>query len=103
MLTALKGSQFYFYLLLLQLVLCRAAALKKSPGTSFIVQITFSFWSFEISGGIPRNQKIIKGLDSFTKQHLLFWPHFDFASLCNDYPIKCCKIAVILFGSMLPH
>ena len=31
MLTALKGSLFYFYLLLLQLVLCRVAALKSLP------------------------------------------------------------------------
>ena len=76
---------------------------KKSPRTSSIAQIIFSFWSFEISGGIPRNQKIIKGLDSFSKQHLLFWPHLDFTSLCNDYPIKSCKIALILFGSMLPN
>ena len=31
MFTALKGSQFYFYLLLLQLVLCHVAALKSLP------------------------------------------------------------------------
>ena len=34
---------------------------KKSPRTSFIVQIIFSFWSFEISEGILRNQKAIIG------------------------------------------
>ena len=39
---------------------------KKSPRTSYIVQIIFSFWSFEISEGILRNQKIIFGLDSFS-------------------------------------
>ena len=38
---------------------------KKSPRTSSIVQIIFSFWSFEIGGGILRNQKILIGLDSF--------------------------------------
>ena len=38
---------------------------EKSPRTSSIVQIIFSFWSFEISEGILRNQKIIIGLDSF--------------------------------------
>ena len=32
------------------------------PRTSSIVQIIFSFWSFEISGDILRNQKIIIGL-----------------------------------------
>ena len=31
MLTVLNGSHFYFYLLLLQLVLCRVAALKSLP------------------------------------------------------------------------
>ena len=30
---------------------------KRSPRTSSIVQIIFSFWSFEISEGILRNQK----------------------------------------------
>ena len=40
---------------------------KKSPRTSYIVQIIFSFLSFEISEGILRNQKIIIGLDSFSK------------------------------------
>ena len=40
--------------------------LKKSPRTSSIVQIVFSCWSFEISEGILRNQKIIIGLDPFS-------------------------------------
>ena len=71
MLTALKGSQFYFYLLLLQLVLCRGGP-KKSPCTSSIVQIIFSFWSFEISEGILRNQKFIIGLDSFSNQRFIY-------------------------------
>ena len=41
---------------------------KKSPRTASIVHIIFSFWSFIISGGILRNQKIINGLDSFSKK-----------------------------------
>ena len=45
---------------------------KKSPRTSYIVQIIFSFWSFEISEGILRNQKIIIGLDSFSNQRLIY-------------------------------
>ena len=32
---------------------------KKSPSTSSIVQIIVSVWSFEISGDILRNRKII--------------------------------------------
>ena len=39
-------------------------SLSKSPRTSSIVQIIFSFLSFEISEGILRIQKIIIGLDS---------------------------------------
>ena len=45
---------------------------KKSPRTSSIVQIIFSFWSFDISEGIFRNQKIINGLDSFSNQRLIY-------------------------------
>ena len=41
---------------------------KKSPRTSSIVQIIFSFWSFEISEDILRNQKFI-GLDSISDKH----------------------------------
>ena len=36
---------------------------KRSPHTSSIVQLIFSFGSFEISEGVLRNQKIIIGLD----------------------------------------
>ena len=72
MLSALKGSQFYFYLLLLKLMLCHVAAPKKYLSTLFIVQIIFSFWSFEISKGILRNQKIIICLDSFSNQRLIY-------------------------------
>ena len=42
-----------------------------SPLTSSIVQIIFFFWSFEITEGILRNQKIITGLDSFSNQRLI--------------------------------
>ena len=34
---------------------------KKSPRTSSIVQVIFSFWSFEISEDILRTQKFIIG------------------------------------------
>ena len=67
------------------------------------IQIAFSFWSFEISGGILKNQKILNGVDSFSKQHLTFWPHLDYTSRRNDYPIESCIIIVILFGSKLPN
>ena len=40
----------------------------KSPRTSSIVQVIFSFGSFEISEGILGNQKLIIGQDSFSNQ-----------------------------------
>ena len=77
---------------------------KKSPRTSSIVQIIFSFWSFEISEGILRNQKIIIGLDSFSNQRLIYLAPFGlYNSLCLDYLVERCKITVILFGFMLPN
>ena len=50
---------WYFYLLSLQLVLCRVAALKTAR-TSSIVLFIFYFWYLEISRNILRNQKILK-------------------------------------------
>ena len=61
------------YLLILQLVLGRAAALKCLP--SSIVQIIFSFCPFKISEGILRNQKFIIGFDSFSNHRFcIFGP-----------------------------
>ena len=76
---------------------------KKSPRTSSIVQIIFSFWSFEISKGILREQKFIIGLDSFSNQRLYIWLCLDNTSLCIDNPVESCKIKVFLFGSILPN
>ena len=45
---------------------------KKSPRTSSIVQMLFSFWSYEISEGILRNQKFFIGLDSFSSHRLIY-------------------------------
>ena len=49
---------------------------KKSPRTSFIVQIIFSFWSFEIREDILRSQKIVKGLDSYSNQRSIYLAPF---------------------------
>ena len=46
---------------------------KTSPRTSPIVQIMFSFWSFEISEDMLSNQKLIICLDSFSQQRLIYW------------------------------
>ena len=42
-----------------------------SPRTSFITQIIFSFWSFEIED-ILRNLIFIIGLDSFSSQRFIY-------------------------------
>ena len=41
---------------------------KKSSCISFMVQIIFSFWSFEISEGILRNKKFVISSYSFSNQ-----------------------------------
>ena len=71
--TALKGSQFqlfYFAIIAAGVVPCGGP--KTSPRTSSIVQVIFSFWSFEISEYILRNQKLIIGQDSFSNQCLIY-------------------------------
>ena len=74
-LTALKGSRFYFLFAITAAGVVPCGGPKLSPRTSSIVQIIFSFWSFEISDGILRNQKFI-GLDSFSYQHLMYLAPF---------------------------
>ena len=55
--TALKGSVlFLFSITAAGVVPCGGH--KKSPPTSSIVQIIFSFWSFEISEGISEKSEI---------------------------------------------
>ena len=78
MLTALRGSQFLFLFAITAAGVVPCGGPEMSPRTSSIVQIIFSFSSFEISGGILRNQKIINGFDSFSHQYLIFWPHLDY-------------------------
>ena len=50
--TALKGSRFSFYFAITAAGVVPCGGPKKSPRTSSIVQIIFSFWFFEISEGI---------------------------------------------------
>ena len=58
---------------------------KKSPRTSSIVQILFSFWSFEIREDILRNKNDIIGLDSYSKQRSIYLaPVLINTSLCTD-------------------
>ena len=61
--------------IMVQLVLYHVTALK-SPRTPPIAQIIFSFWSFEISEDILRNQKIVVGVDTFSNQHFIYLAPF---------------------------
>ena len=75
----------------------------KSPRISSIVQIIFSFWSFEISEDNLRNQIFIIGLDSFLTNVLYIWLCLDNTSLLIDYIVESCNITVFHFGPILPH
>ena len=48
----------------------------KSPRTSSIVQLIFSFGLFSISEYILGNQKFMIGLDPISKGNLNVWPQF---------------------------
>ena len=74
MFTALKGSQFYFLFAITAAGVVPCGGPKKSPRTSFIMQVilNFSFWSFAISEDILRNQKLIIGQDSFSNKCLIY-------------------------------
>ena len=56
---------------------------KEFPRTPSIAQIIFSFWSFETSEGILRNQKIIVKIHFLTNV---------FVCPCIDYPFERCEI-----------
>ena len=49
---ALKGTHFQFLFAITAFGVVPCSSPKKSPRTSSILQIAFSFWSFEISMGI---------------------------------------------------
>ena len=64
-----KSILFLFAITAANVVPCGGP--QKSPRSSSIVQIVFSFWSFEVSDSILRNQKIITGLNTFSNQRLI--------------------------------
>ena len=54
---------------------------KVSPLHNIIHSADYLFWSFEISKGILRDQKLMIGLDSFTIKRILnVWPQYEFKS-----------------------
>ena len=65
MLAALSGFQFPFLFAITAAGVVPCGGAKKYPRTSSVMQILFSFWSFEVSGGILR---YIIGLEPFSKR-----------------------------------
>ena len=73
---------------------------KKFPRTSSIVQIIFSFWSFEISEGTLGYQNWKKKcLDSFSKHISNITNQFRFDQTLCRLSCKICKITVIFSSS----
>ena len=67
------------------------------------MQSIFSFWSFEISDGILRNQKFIIGLDSFSNQRFIYLVLFLYRLSClklQKYGIFECFHAAKSEGSL---
>ena len=103
MFNVLKGSKFYFPFAINAACVVPSGGSKKSPRTSSVVQIIFSFWSFEIREDILRNQKKMLHKIHFLTNVSYVWPHFDYNSLYVGYPVENYEITVFLFGSMLPN
>ena len=80
MIAAFKGSVlFLFAITAASVVPCGGP--KKSLRASSMVQIIFSYWSFEISDGILSCQKLVIGLDSFSNQRFVYLFFFGVLSL----------------------
>ena len=84
--TALKEP--VLLLPLMKLVLWHMVTVKSHA--SCIVHIIFSFWSFDISGAILRNQKFMIDLNSFSKQIVYIW------NLLRYKHVKVFELAVLL-------
>ena len=82
----LKDLSFYFLFAITSAGVMPCGDPKRSPRASSIVQIKFSYWSFEISEDILRHEKFMIILDTFIWTIFNHLAHFRFASLCNDYP-----------------
>ena len=92
--TALKGTHFYFVFAITAAGVVPRGGPRKSARTPSIVQIIFSFRPFEIRVGIWGNQKLLKGLDSFSKPFKNVGLNSVYFSLCVDCLAKMFKITV---------
>ena len=99
MLSLLSKELFYFLFAITAAGVVPCGGPKMSPRTSSIVQIIFSFWSFEISDYSEKSEIYSQfiHLNNFNGLAL-----FRFACPCTDSPDKIRKITVTVSGSMLP-
>ena len=94
----LKERTFVIFLPSLQLVLCSVAALNVSPYINHSA-VYISFWSFEISEHILRNQNLIIGLDSYSRQLFIYLdPIMIYIKSLNRVPGFRCKV---ITGSLM--
>ena len=68
----LKEHIFVFSFAFIAAGVVQCGGRKTSHRTSTIVQFTFPFWPFEISEHILRNQNLIVGLDSYSRQRFIY-------------------------------
>ena len=100
---ALKGTHFWFLFAFTAAGVVLCGGRKTSPRTSTIVQFIFYFWSFEISVNILRNQKLMIGLDSYSRQVFNYLDSISiYISLWIDYLFEIRKIAVCFLWLSLP-
>ena len=92
--TALKGTHFCILFAFTAAGVVQCGDRKTSPRTSTIVQFIFHFSSFEISEHTLRNQNLIIGLDSCSRQHFIYVdPILIYMSLWIDCLFEIHKIA----------
>ena len=79
--TALEKINFIFSIVVTAAGVVPCGGPKKQPHTSSIVQFIVNFWSFEISGNILRNRKILKVRLKYSNQICAILTPFGFISV----------------------
>ena len=94
--TAFEGTHFQILFAITAAGVVPCGGPKRSPRISSIVQIMFSFSSFEIREGIWGSLKILLGSDSFSKQFYNIGLNWVYISPFVDCPVKCSIILTFL-------
>ena len=97
----LKERTFVFLFAFTAVGVVQCGGRKTSPRTSTIVQFIFHCWSFEISEHILRNQNLIIGLDSYSRQRFIyvdpFWYISVFESTAYFIALKGTHVCIFIF------